>query len=420
MEYKRWLIKSFVLTLAAMLVPAAFIAIVDPYSIYGLVTVKGLNGIKTEAYRRIHMVKAHQVYKIKPKTIVLGASPADYGIDMNDPAWPKETAPRYNYAIGGNSLRETLALLKYVHSVAPLKEVVIGLDFFSFNIYRANRDFMEKGFGYNKQNIIKEKLETLFSVDAINDSFSTILRQRNVERLEYDIQTGKRYLFSMEEGIERLDGQRSVMYYSATRTYINQLAGGQERVFGFVDKDESIFDVYRELISFSYENNINLKLFISPQHIILLETIKAYDLWSTYENWKETLAAIVKEEAIKFSKETFPVWDFATVNELTTESLPRHDIKTGIVMQYYLDSFHYTPKFGSIILNILYGSNEKSISSIRNLCTFAVAGSHAGLTLREYFSAERQKMKLYEKKNLLVLHELNREIKYYGGLQGID
>ena len=415
-EYKRWIIKALFLTLGVMLAPAAFIAIVDPYSIYELVTIRGFNENKTEAFRRTPMVKAHQVYKIKPRTIVLGASPADYGIDMNDPAWPEETAPRYNYAIGGNNLRETLAVLKYAHSVAPLKEVIIGLDFFSFNIHRANRAFMKKGFGYEKQNIIKEKLETLFSVDAIKDSFLTVIKQGNAGRREYDISTGKRNLYTMEEGIKNLGGQRIVMFHSTGYSYPNLLAAGPKSSYGFVKKNgESIFEIYREIISFAYENDIDLKLFISPQHIIVLEMLKVGDFWSWFEYWKKSLAFIAREEAARFSKEPFPVWDFASVNEFTTESLPDHNIRQA-VMQNFLDSYHYTPKFGGFILTVLYGTAEKKIPLVRNLSTLVEIKPRNHFLLSEYFAEEREKIKTYKEKHVEIIKELNRSISLYGKL----
>jgi hypothetical protein len=121
-----------VLALAAALCAAvvALDARVDPY---GLATVPDRTNLAPDAPRPgAFFRKALTVREAMPRTIVLGTSRAEFGIDPRAPGFASRYLPVLNVALGGLSIEQMRLLLIHANTVSPLKLAVIGLDLESF------------------------------------------------------------------------------------------------------------------------------------------------------------------------------------------------------------------------------------------------------------------------------------------------
>lgn len=92
------------------------------------------------------VTKPHQVTRLKPSAVVLGASNAEVGIDPRHPGWA--TANAFNFALpAANSYAVMLAFLHAQKAGRPLKQAIVNLDFFSYNInFPVSPNFIDQRF----------------------------------------------------------------------------------------------------------------------------------------------------------------------------------------------------------------------------------------------------------------------------------
>ena len=73
-EFIKYSLTSFIAVAGLLSIVAVFNAMVDPYNIYHLITIPGLNANKPSIYHRVRLLKAYEVRRIKPQSIILGTS----------------------------------------------------------------------------------------------------------------------------------------------------------------------------------------------------------------------------------------------------------------------------------------------------------------------------------------------------------
>ena len=139
-------------------------------------------------YVPITRAKALAILKIRPKTIILGSSRTESGVDPNHALW--DLQPVFNAAFGGADIYDSFYFLKHANSTGELKKAVIMVDFFMFNAQRKmykeeNYEFLEL---IEKQSeLFKfETLKYLISLQTIGDSFKTLMNKDLTNELNVD------------------------------------------------------------------------------------------------------------------------------------------------------------------------------------------------------------------------------------------
>ena len=113
---------------------AAFIIAVDPYYVFGSPSWPGINAVRPYYETNIFAAKPYQVRRIAPAAVALGSSRVEVGLDPRHPGWVDSHS--FNFGLPGSTSYEVM--LAFLHAQAagqPLKQAVIGLDFFGFNIF---------------------------------------------------------------------------------------------------------------------------------------------------------------------------------------------------------------------------------------------------------------------------------------------
>ena len=134
-QHRLFLKNIFYLVFGLYLTVGVFNLTVDPYGIYNLVVIEGVNNVKPPWDSQERMVKTLQLRKLRPEGIILGSSRTGFGLDPEHVAWKLDSRLAYNLSMANMSVEEKYRLLKYANSLNDLKRVIIGLDFFAFNIY---------------------------------------------------------------------------------------------------------------------------------------------------------------------------------------------------------------------------------------------------------------------------------------------
>jgi len=357
---------------------AIFNAVVDPSGLFNLVRVDGVNSPKTETLKKEKLLKAMLVHKIKPEIAVLGSSRVAAGMDPNHRVFG-DYFPRYNLGIGGSNIYAIRRYLQHVEANHSLKKVVIGLDFFGFNIKNKNFNHLEtidgklaaysdgaRNIGYIKDVI----LSNLFSLSALSSAFDTLSHAPAYTGVIIEPLSGLQQAYYQGE---LLDFSQDVEEYKAVpvlktlnrnrpphEVFLETERGfvkgiyllGVQREYYFESPDgrESSLDELRKIIHICKRSHIDLRLFISPVHARLLEAIRNIGLWPVFEQWKRELVNVSNEQ-YGTEEQVVPIWDFSGYNSVTSERV----LDEGILMHYYYDSSHYRLAVGRMILDRMFG-----------------------------------------------------------------
>ena len=113
---------------------AAFVIAVDPYYVFGSPSWAGINTVRPLYEPNLLVAKPYQVRRIRPAAVALGSSRAEVGLDPSHPGWADSRA--FNFGLPASTSYEVMRAFLLAQAVgAPLKQAVVGLDFFGFNIF---------------------------------------------------------------------------------------------------------------------------------------------------------------------------------------------------------------------------------------------------------------------------------------------
>lgn len=338
-------------------VVAAFNYATDPYLVFDVERVTGFNALKPSVETRERMMKAYQAERVSARTIVLGSSRSDLGIDPGAASWPAEAKPVYNLSLVGATAGEAFTYLRhYVASrpgAAP-QTIVIGLDFESF-LYRPDQlkaptdevNEMEQRLAVDRngkpnderrKRILTDQGLALLSLDATFDSIRTIAGNRTgrVISLKPDGHMSDMALraTAAADGFALLFDQKNtdtVKNYGHPRRLLSDTPEGPIRRLQAVT----------ELLAFAKDYRMNVVLAIQPAHVSRLELIDRMGYWSGYERWKRELTAVVAQAS---AGQQVTLWDFGGYETPAQEPVPAKG--AGVGMKWFWDPVHYSTALG--------------------------------------------------------------------------
>ena len=315
-KYQRFNFIVFLVSLVPLVSVATINYIIDPYGVFAFPKIDKVNNLKTEQKNTGRIYKSFDIRRIKPKIILLGSSRVEDGLSSQHPALIKR-GNTYNLGFQAGNTYEILRYLEHTINQQPeLEQVILGIDFFMFNKFLPNQNTFDEQ-RLSKAYPIKDSLNFLLSIDALNSSKNTLiasLKARNQPTLE---QSQKQFQFWLQEFLQN------------------------QQLYGRYTLSQNRLTTLQSIVDLCQQHNIELKIFISPTHATQYEAIAVAELWTTFEHWKKEIVKIT------------PIWDFATYNSVTTEAISDR-------MENYIDSSHYSEKTGNLILNrILTYDSEK-------------------------------------------------------------
>lgn len=389
MTSRRYLLISTAVMVMFIILTAVFNYIIDPYGIYRTFVFEGINRDKPRASTQVRMVKAYGVRKIAPKSIAIGNSRVDIGIDPLHPAWPEDGHPVYNLGIPGSTIYASRAYLRHCLAVRNLSCVVMGLDFMDFPIapepekktgtkefeqwLLTNSEDPQTSLPWGKE--LKRCAITLFSLTALADSLRTVTGQdaenitargfNPLREYHHFVRKEGHYAIFLQrdkENMKRYKEKPKNLFISGTRT-------------------SPQFDNLRGIMRECRAEKINLYLYIHPYHVRLNETIRRTGFWPLFEQWKRELVRIVTEESD--ADRAVPLWDFSGYNRISGETVPRPG-DTETKMKWYWEAGHYKKETGDMILETIFAHQGKNHP----------AGSHFGVRITsENIESHMQGMK---------------------------
>jgi len=341
MRYKNWSKTFLILAILSIAVVALLNLIIDPYNIYNT----NLNNLpKYRQDNKIRFVKAIKLQDIKPASIILGTSRADYGYNPDHPYFKK---PSYNLAVNNATMYEAKLLFKQAIKRGNLKHVLIELDYIMFNAPK------QKVINGLNSYFSANKYKYLLSYSQLKDSIYTILKI-NSHNESINMKNGAKMPNIGLEKIIKNGGYLKHFIAVESEHYTKEQKGHR-----YTDTKRDSYKDFEEFLNIAYDNNISVDIVFGPSHIRMWESLNYFLGFDSWLNWKRDIVNIVNKVAQKRAKKPFRVVDFAIYNKFTSEKIPTIPNKK---MKYYRDPSHFNMFYGNMVLDWL---NSKS--SYKNL-----------------------------------------------------
>lgn len=324
--------KNYVLALggcllASLTLNVAFNVSIDPYLRFGTKRIPGWNDVKPAALSQIRMAKAYEVQRRPFKTLLLGNSRIDVGLDPLSKSIPASWQPVYNLSQPGTGTDVSLVYLKHACAYHPPSRVVIGIDFMNFLRIPANQSLRlheltaeisstgndlssarlhDSQWARLKQQS-KDAMKAGLSIAAISDSIRTLMAQQNrfaPNMSDHGFNSGDAFRTQIaDKGQLALFDQKNHEYGDhCIRTSAN-----------FESSKE--MDAIRDILGICNASKFRADMFIHPYHVDVLEMLEATDKWSAFEDWKRQVTAVCEQNGVR-------LWDFSGYNDWTTEYPP--------------------------------------------------------------------------------------------------
>jgi hypothetical protein len=351
------LVRIWALGLLAMTAAlAAFNCLMDPYLVLGIPRIESLNARKPAIYGQEALIKTYDVLRAQPRTLILGASRVDFGIDALHPGWPLAARPVYNLAVRGESPYMSYRYLQYVLSRQRLTRVVLALDFEYFLTDAEPRTSSDPAFerrlyvpdparaslelGTQR---LKDLLASALSIDSLGDSAATLLA--NFHSTSWNVVAG-----NVEPDRRAAAGVfGSQALFSWTDLYAIEHYR-EKRI------DPQVMEDVREILNLCRSQGVETILFIDPTQADMLEIYDLLGYWNIYERWKQDLAALTATYRGSDSRPV-PLWDFSAYDRYSTESVGTQQLAG----RWFRESFHYTRALGGRVIQALFGSDNHRI-----------------------------------------------------------
>jgi hypothetical protein len=354
-----------------LMLVGGFNLIVDPFGTFRLVEIAGFNAAKPEIATRVRLAKAYDLRRLRPTAIVLGTSRSHLALRMSHPGWGVSADSRYNLAFDGATPHEMFAYLQHAQAVAPLRQVVLGLDTWHLTggpdevrpdfdptiLYRL-RDPLSAAL------VRLADLRVLASWDTAAASVKTLFSQRDAEPtwLAPDGQrlgevffrrAGEMFRDTSPGAYFRAIDRQEIGFKSElpprsrSRSAAREATGQQLTALDYIEK----------IVALCRDEGIDLRIFITPAHAHQLEIGAEIGEMPAVETGKRRLVAILAEDAARHpGAASFPLIDFSGYSAITTERVPPPGSREE--MANYWDSSHFKEHIGDFVLDRLFGVSE--------------------------------------------------------------
>ena len=336
---------AWVMSTAALLIAIfAVNLVVDPYGLFRIVDVPGLNRIKSQAGERSALFKRTGVERMRPAGLVLGNSRAEIGFDPESPAWPESARPVFNLALPGAGIAAVAdELAEALRSASP-RLVVVGLDFLDFRVDpSSDESFTAQPANADSTRGLRDRATALLTLNALADSLATIRAQHQpyaTSLTDTGFNPKRDYIgVSRREGYYAMFRQRD---QENARAYVR----GPKSVFQAGKRPAPAFDAVDNIIALARARGVALRLVLYPYHVHTLMLFQLTGLWPAYEDWKRELVGRVDAARGTMDVE---LWDFTGFSPYTAEQVPRPG-DTRTELQWYWEAGHFKKSLGDVLL----------------------------------------------------------------------
>ena len=335
------------------IVVAIFNVLIDPYLLFNSPREGGLNARKPASDDQQYFIKAYEVLREKPRTLILGSSNVALGFDAQSMVWPVEDRPVYNLGLANSTVLVAYRYLQHVTALQDVRLVVLALGFREFlnSSHTSNGPEYESrlavtrdgtrtpGLGHQQ---INDWLFATFSLDASLDSIDTL--SGNISGGASDI----------------IDGSWDYRFYrhltQELGSYPLMVLGDYDYSFKFHDArfDPRVMETVQDILRLCRKKGIDVIVVLDPSHADDLELLDREGQWEALEAWKRQLTTLASQFG-EGNPHKIELWDFYGYDQYSTEPLS----DSPVALQWFWTPSHYTHALCDIMLRRIF-TNDMS------------------------------------------------------------
>lgn len=369
-DFKRFLTVGGIIVAAGVAASAALVAVIDPYRLYGMAEMPGVNQVKPLPTRYQNQIKMHGALKHQADTFILGNSRAELGLNPEHDALGSSA---FNLALAGTSLgtgREQLEQLQAA-GVKP-KRLVVGVEFLDFLLDPSKPVVQQEPKAKGPFDEFAWKADALFSMDSLSDSLKTLRLQR-VSDPQSITARGFNPLreynkFARDDGYYSIFQQRAIenakRFVRVPRGLVNSETGSSPNI-----------DNLRAILAHGVRGQAEMHLVIYPYHAQILAMFEEAGLATTFDNWKALLVEEVAKARAANPGARITLWDFSGFSSYQCEPIPAKGDKKAKT-KWYWEAGHFKPALGDIMLSRIAGEEAPATFGFP-LDQASIAGNNA-------------------------------------------
>jgi hypothetical protein len=342
---------------ACCLAVIVFNVVIDPYGVFDMPRIEGVNAIKSRAGQRERLLKQYRTYSLRPSAIILGNSRAQVGFDPQHHAWPPDAKPVLNLAVPGTGLQTARMLLAHAGYAGHPKVIVLGVDFVDFRLDASSSPEVHQTLVVEPPNVgarLQDYISITLSLDTLLDSVLTVRAQYET----YPTSLTPAGFNPMLDyiGHAKVEGYGPLFAQRDEENAKNYLRGGKKIINPSTGTSPD-FESIRALLRQACSMHAQVHMVIYPYHAHILELFHYTGLWGAFEDWKRELVKLVDSEASK-SEATMRLWDFSGYSAFTTEAVPDSTDRRSSV-RWYWEAGHFKKELGDVVLDRVLGSKAE-------------------------------------------------------------
>lgn len=352
MRFRGYALTLLGATMSIALAAATFAVVIDPYGLFDLVRIDGINAKKAYAYTHKHLAKQTRALSMQPKTVLLGNSRIDVGFDPKSSGWPAFMQPVANLGIPGDGMDKVA--VSYDFAVRRLKPetVYIGLDFFDFLLTTQPRPQSRLPLlSSNAGDVLPKVPEAVFSTTALLDSIKTVVAQydqASTAMTAAGFNPMRDYVATV-----RREGQWPMVDFK-NRQQARYLIDRARTVYSQGGEPAGPLIHLRDILSDAASRKQRVVLFTYPMHGHFYGLLAVSGRWQLFEEWKRAILAEWQEVKAGHPEWSTEFWDFALLVPDTTEAAPLPDHRDQL-MQWYWEPGHFKSVLGDRLIGQMTG-----------------------------------------------------------------
>lgn len=322
MSYKRFFLGILSICVAWIVGTLCLACLIDPIGIWGAPVVRGLNHYKRQG-GYLDVCKPYEYMREKPDILYIGASKMYVGFEPVCRTHPEKKV--YTMGLSSLSLPDMREYLRFVYKVHKPEIIYMGLN---------SEDFGTKSYHRKRHGYSKERLERLagntweYYGQAISDSFGL----RDV--YWPTIRTSRAHGGDDAPFLRGWDVKRGTADTPEPKTYYAYMWNPVQQDFKDWEYEPEAIDCLRDIANEAKEAGVPLVAFFAPHSVDRFAMTWLMGRGADYQQPKREAANVL------------PVYDFAVVNELTTNP-----------QAYFYDAGHFRATLGEKLKPCLENRN---------------------------------------------------------------
>lgn len=331
-----------------------FVILVDPYRIYRLVEISGVNIIKPAPERYQQELKTAAARAVGANVFLMGNSRVEVGLNPDDIEFAGGKRSPYNLAVAGSGVGTAHRQFEALRVANPPSVLVLGVEFLDFLVDQGGADLPVQPKGLLER--VQWKIDTVFSLNAFLDALKTLQIQHSDEA---STMTARGFNPLKEyRGYVRQQGYHSIFRQRAEESAksIGRKPHGLVRANSGTSSD---WQELRALLDGAASERAEIHLVIYPYHAQIMAMFEQAGLWPAFEQWKSLLVREVERTRQMHPGVAVTLWDFSGFGPIQCERIPaKGDLSSA--PRWYWEAGHFKSALGDLVLERMLGGGTSS------------------------------------------------------------